>query len=97
MDASQELSARAGDFAVKSSGSLMPKKPAKQTSPNASTLMPAPYKPSAEDRKRQIKYEAEDAVRTLTRAEEIKQNPQLMRAVQAHSKEQIKKLQKVCK
>ncbi len=71
----------------------MPKKPAKQTTPNASTLMPGPYKPSAEDRKRQMKYEAEDAVRTLTRAEEIKQNPQLMRAV----KNQIKTMQKICK
>ena len=71
----------------------MPKKPAKQTTPNASTLMPAPYKPSAEDRKRQMKYEAEDAVRTLTRAEEIKQNPQLMRSVRNH----VKTMQKVCK
>ncbi len=69
----------------------MVKKPAKQTTPNASTLVP--YKPSAEDRKRQMKYEAEDAVRTLTRAEEIKQNPSLMRAVKNH----VKTMQKVCK
>ncbi len=75
----------------------MAKKPAKQTTPNASTLMPAPYKPSAEDKRRQMKYAAEDAIRTLTRADEIKKDASLMRAVKAHGREQVKTLQKVCK
>ncbi len=75
----------------------MPKKPAKQTSPAASTLMPAPYKLSAEDKRRQMKYAAEDAIRTLTRADEIKKDAKLMGHVRRHAREQVKTMQKVCK
>ena len=70
----------------------MAKKPTTTTSGLA---MPA--KLTAEDKKRQMKYMAEDAIRTLTRAEEIKKDSGLMRAIKSHSKEQIKTLQKVCK
>lgn len=56
-----------------------------------------PMKMSAEDKRRQMKYMAEDAVRTLTRADEIRKDASLMKAVKSHSKEQIKTLQKVCK
>ena len=58
---------------------------------------PAPYKMSAEDKKRQMKYAAEDAIRTLTLADEIKKDKQLMVHVKRHAREQVKTKQKVCK
>ena len=76
----------------------MTKKPAaKQSKPNESTLATPAYKPSAEDKRRQMKYMAEDAVRTLTRADEIRKDKQLMGHVKKHAREQVKTLQKVCK
>ena len=56
-----------------------------------------PAKMSAEDKKRHMKYMAEDAVRTLTRADEIKKDKTLMGHVKKHAREQVKTLQKVCK
>jgi hypothetical protein len=73
---------------------------AKKSTPRTtevSVAMAGPAKMSAEDKRRQMKYMAEDAIRTLTRADEIKKDAALMKAVQSHSKEQIKTLQKVCK
>jgi hypothetical protein len=40
---------------------------------------------------------AEDAIRTLTRAEEIKKDSNLMQHVKKHAAEQVKTMQKVCK
>jgi hypothetical protein len=58
---------------------------------------PSPYKPSAAEKKMQQRYQAEDAIRTLTRAEEIKKDVELMRNVKKHAAEQVKTMQKVCK
>lgn len=71
----------------------------KSTPRTASVTMEAamPAKMSAEDKKRQMKYMAEDAIRTLTRAEEIKKDKALMGHVKRHASEQIKSMQKVCK
>lgn len=41
------------------------------------------------------KYEAEDAARTLTKAEDIKANPQLHRAAHKHIGKQIRQLKRV--
>lgn len=70
---------------------------AKKSIPAPTNSVAQPYKPSAAEKKMQQRYQAEDAIRTLTRAEEIKKDAALMKAVQSHSKEQIKTLQKVCK
>lgn len=55
------------------------------------------YKPSAEDKLRQRKYAAEDALRTLTRATEIQKDKTLMRDVCTMAKQQIKDLSSVTK
>ena len=60
-------------------------------------LTTAPYKPSREDAARDRRYRAEDAVRTLTRADEIKKDKGLMRDVKTYAREQKKTLDKVCK
>jgi hypothetical protein len=74
----------------------MAKKPTpRTTSVSVDAIMPG--KMSAEDKRRQMKYMAEDAVRTLTRADEIKKDKTLMGHVKKHAREQVKTLQKVCK
>lgn len=49
---------------------------------------PAPYD--------DIKYRARDALSTLSRAEEIKRDKPLMKAVKAEARSQVKSLSKVC-
>lgn len=48
--------------------------------------------PSDEDRK----YKVEDAIRTLTKAEEHRQDKDLMKDVKKTAKDKIKKMQKAC-
>lgn len=67
---------------------------AKKSTP---TNSPSAYKPSAAEMKERKRWEAEDALRTLNRAEEIKKNAALMKQVKAHASEQVKIMQKVCK
>lgn len=55
------------------------------------------YKQSAEDKLRQRKYAAEDALRTLTRATEIQKDKTLMRDVRTMAQQQIKDLSSVTK
>ncbi len=43
------------------------------------------------------RYRAEDAVRTLTRAEEIKRDPKLMADVKAHAAHQAMHLKKIAR
>ena len=43
------------------------------------------------------KWEAQDALRTIQRAEEIKSNKPLMKAVKAEAKSQMKAMERVCK
>lgn len=49
---------------------------------------PAPYD--------DMKYRARDALSTLSRAEEIKRDKPLMKAVKAEARNQVKSLSKVC-
>ncbi len=44
-----------------------------------------------------MKWKAQDALRTLQRAEEIKRDKGLMRAAKAEAKSQMKQLSSVCK
>lgn len=53
---------------------------------------PAPYRPSAKEQAERRRYQAEDALRTITRAEEIKRDRPLMRDVKACAREQAKTL-----
>lgn len=55
--------------------------------------MSAPYKMSTADKARQRKYEVEEALRTVTRAEEIKRDRGLMSEVKKCATDQIKSLQ----
>lgn len=50
--------------------------------------VPAPYD--------DMKYRARDALSTLSRAEEIKRDKPLMKAVKAEARNQVKSLSKVC-
>lgn len=53
------------------------------------------YKPTKEDEARERRYRAEDALRTLSRAEEIRSDRGLMRDVKSHAKDQIKAVSRV--
>lgn len=56
---------------------------------NPDTIASAP-RMSAEHERREKQYRAEDALRTLTRADEIRRDAGLMRDVKSHAKTQIK-------
>jgi hypothetical protein len=56
-----------------------------------------PYKPSKEEQERQRRYAAEDGLRAIQRAEEVKSNKQLMSDVKALASEQVNNLKKFCK
>lgn len=56
--------------------------------PKASRISEAPYD--------DMKYRARDALSTLSRAEEIKCDKPLMKAVKAEARNQVKSLSKVC-
>lgn len=49
---------------------------------------PTAYPSTPEDKERERKYRAEDGLRTLQRAEEVKGDPDLMRDVANHANEQ---------
>lgn len=54
-------------------------------------------KESKEDEARERKWKAEDALRTMQRAEEIKRDPDLCNDMKALAKEQMAALKKVAK
>ncbi|MEK6883498.1 MAG: hypothetical protein AABY22_27975 [Nanoarchaeota archaeon] len=54
-----------------------------------------PSKPTKDMIERERKYEIEDALRTLQRAEELKKDKTLMRDVKKAAKEQVKALNKI--
>lgn len=58
---------------------------------------PVAYKQSKEDLARERRYKAEDAMRTITRAEEIKNDTRLMNDVKELAKEQMSNLKKFAK
>lgn len=57
----------------------------------------APSKISTEDKARMRRYEAEDAIRTLQRADEIRRDKDLCKDMKALAKEQMEALKKVAK
>lgn len=62
-----------------------------------SECAPSSYKQTKEDIARQRRYQAEDAMRTITRAEEIKSDSRLMGDVKSLAKEQMNNLKKFSK
>lgn len=56
---------------------------------------PVTYVPTKEDKARERRYRAEDALNTLTRAEEIKRDKGLMRDVKACAQAKMKELSSV--
>lgn len=56
----------------------------------------SPYKHSKEDIAREKKYQAEDDIRTLQRAEEIKKDKSRMSAAKQMAKSQVQDLKKIC-
>ena len=68
---------------------------AKKSTGMLTTSAATPYKPTAAEVKERKRWE--DALRTLQRAEEIKNNSALMRQVKERAREQVKTMQKVCK
>lgn len=55
------------------------------------------YKRTKEDEARERRYRAEDGLRTLQRADEIKRDKQLCNDIKALAKEQVKAAQKFIK
>lgn len=58
---------------------------------------PAPYKMTAEDKEREKRYRAEEDIRTMQRAEEIKKDKERIKAMKDVANEQIKALQNCTK
>lgn len=59
--------------------------------------MPKEYVPTKEDKARERRYAAEDGLRAIQRAEEVKNNKQLMADIKALATEQVSNLKKFCK
>ena len=57
----------------------------------------APYKRTKEDEARERRYRAEDGLRAIQRAEEIKSDKSLMSDIKALANEQVSNLKKFCK
>jgi len=55
------------------------------------------YKQTKEDIERQRRYAAEDGLRAIQRAEEIKEDRRLMGDIKALAQEQVSNLKKFCK
>lgn len=56
---------------------------------------PSPYRITQADKDRERRYKAEDGLRAIQRAEEVRQDKQLMSDVKALAKEQVKALGKI--
>lgn len=63
---------------------------------NSTADTPSRYTPSAEDKARERKYRAEDDIRTMQRAEEIRADKERMKAMKSIAKEQMNGLKKIC-
>lgn len=74
----------------------MAKKPSNKlsmlTTVGASMPSPAAYKQTAEDKARDRRYQAEDALRTITRSAEIQRDRRLMSDVRKLATEQVRVL-----
>ena len=73
----------------------MTKKASRSTNALAGTAAPMPMKMTRAQAEEQRRYRAEDALRTITRAGEVKSDPGLMRDVKKLAAEQMKTLKGV--
>lgn len=64
---------------------------------STSECAPVSYKRTKEDEARERRYAAEDGLRTIQRAEEIRSNKKLMADVKALAAEQVANLKKFAK
>lgn len=55
-----------------------------------------PYAPTPAEKAERRKWEIEDALRTVQRAEEIKKDSKLMKEVKGMAKEKMSELKKIC-
>lgn len=62
----------------------------------ANTIIREAYKPSKEEIAERKRYMAEDDIRTLQRAEEIKKDKARMSAAKQVAKSQMQNLKKIC-
>lgn len=71
---------------------------AKKKSSKLSTMVDVPvnYVPTAEDKAREKRWRAEEDIRTIQRAEEIKKDKSRVAEMKKVANEQIKDLKKVC-
>lgn len=60
-------------------------------------VQPMPYKQTAYDKERERKYRAEDDIRTMQRAEEIRKDKDRVKAMKECAADQIKALQSCAK
>lgn len=75
----------------------MPKAPKKKVSKLSSMVATdVPYKPTPAEKAERRKWEVEDALRTVQRAEEIKKDGSLMKEVKSMAKEKMSELKKIC-
>lgn len=63
----------------------------------STSSIPTPYKPTKEDEARERRYRAEDGLRAIQRAEEVKADKNLMKDIKALANEQVNNLKKFCK
>jgi hypothetical protein len=76
----------------------MAKKPAKKSIVALADIpMMQPATRSKEDRARERRYAAEDALRTLTAAEKHRSNPRLMQDVKRLAQEHVRDMAKIAK
>ncbi len=73
----------------------MARKKITSSSPSPYPTVGSGMRMTKEQEAREKQYRAEDALRTLTRAEEIRRDSGLMRDVKAHAREQVKTTQRV--
>jgi len=66
-------------------------------SSTAEVCGPSPYKRTKEDEARERRYAAEDGLRAIQRAEEVRSNKKLMADVKALAAEQVANLKKFAK
>lgn len=64
--------------------------------PVAKTSSPVDVRPSKDYEAQERRYKAEEAMRTMERAEEFKKDKSLMKDIKGLAKEKIKNLGKIC-
>lgn len=70
----------------------MAKTKKKSSSAESGVIHCAPYKPTAEDKRREAEWRAEEDARTLIRADEIRKDPARLKGAKAYAKKRADEL-----